>query len=163
MTEAVEAIRKERLARKALGMRRFREKHGESLRRRMREYYAAKRVHLREQARLRYAKSPAAKKESAERYRAAHPEWKIISRLRKYGLTPAALETMRTAQCDLCAVCFLPFDNSKRRSRLSVDHDHATGAVRALLCSSCNSMLGYAYDSPTTLRAAVAYLERFGR
>jgi hypothetical protein len=160
---AVEAVRVEKLAKKALAMRRFREKHGESLRRRMREYYAANRGRIREQERLRYAKSPAAKKAAAEQYRALHPEWKIISRLRKYGLTPAALEEMRAAQGNACAICARPFDDSKRRFRLSIDHDHTTGAVRALLCQSCNSILGYAYDSPATLRTAVTYLERFGR
>jgi hypothetical protein len=43
--------------------------------------------------------------------------------------------------------------------RLSVDHDHATGKVRGLLCRRCNGLLGLAYDSPRTLRQAAEYLE----
>lgn len=44
---------------------------------------------------------------------------------------------------------------------LQVDHDHKTGDVRALLCSRCNSLLGYADDSIELLKRAIAYLESF--
>lgn len=44
--------------------------------------------------------------------------------------------------------------------KLAVDHDHATGAIRQLLCSSCNLMLGCAKDAPETLEAGADYLRR---
>jgi hypothetical protein len=43
---------------------------------------------------------------------------------------------------------------------MHVDHDHGTGAIRGLLCSSCNQALGQMKERPELLRAAAEYLER---
>jgi hypothetical protein len=40
-----------------------------------------------------------------------------------------------------CGICHTHV--SKLGSRLCIDHCHGTGAVRGLLCSGCNQMLGY--------------------
>lgn len=37
------------------------------------------------------------------------------------------------------------------------------GKVRALLCRSCNTLLGYAKDSAETLERAAEYLRRFSQ
>ena len=62
-------------------------------------------------------------------------------------------------QGGMCATCDYrqPKD---MKGRLVVDHDHATGEVRGLLCPACNTGLGYFKDNPHALRAAANYLER---
>jgi hypothetical protein len=63
-----------------------------------------------------------------------------------YGISLDQYEAMVSHQSGLCAIC-----NRKPDRTLCVDHSHATGQVRALLCSNCNSMLGFAQDDPSRL------------
>lgn len=44
-----------------------------------------------------------------------------------------------------------------------VDHDHATGQVRRLLCRGCNTALGGAGDSPAVLRRLAEIQEKYER
>lgn len=46
------------------------------------------------------------------------------------------------------------------KTHLHVDHDHATGKVRGVLCFNCNSILGHARDNPQVLRDLIKYLEQ---
>jgi hypothetical protein len=72
---------------------------------------------------------------------------------RKYGLTRRAMRDLREQQGDRCAICA---DHSPQH----LDHDHATGRVRQLLCQRCNHALGLFRDQPQFLRAAAEYVER---
>lgn len=72
---------------------------------------------------------------------------------RVYGLEAGSYEAMMEAQGGRCAIC----RNRQLMRALAVHHDHATGAVVALLCSSCNhDLLGGAWDSPELLLRAWA-------
>jgi len=71
----------------------------------------------------------------------------------KYHITIAELRKIRAGQGNVCGICRC----SDRP--LHVDHDHSTGAIRGLLCSTCNTGLGKLGDSVEGLRAALAYLE----
>lgn len=77
---------------------------------------------------------------------------------KKYGLTVEDVARMANAQGLGCAICRRPlrFDNKDT----TIDHCHATGRVRGLLCSPCNHALGHAFDSPERLEAMAAYLRR---
>lgn len=95
--------------------------------------------------------------------RAANPEYHKSAYLkRRYGITLTQYRVMLENQAGVCAICKKPESNEIRGTLLSlaVDHDHATGAVRALLCTACNTGLGNFSDSPERLQAALIYLER---
>lgn len=77
--------------------------------------------------------------------------------IRKYGVSLSRYAELLQAQGGCCAICLRPEPEDRM---LDVDHDHLTGKVRGLLCTSCNRVLGHAYDSPSRLRAAADYLER---
>jgi hypothetical protein len=95
-------------------------------------------------------------------YFRAHPE--ALRRgnrrlgLRRVGATEADYERFFAEQRGRCAIC--GEDGGRRGRRLDVDHCYATGTLRGLLCSACNSGLGYFRDSPSLLRAAQSYLEK---
>jgi len=78
---------------------------------------------------------------------------------RLYGITLEQYQAMAAEQGHRCALCGEPPETAKR---MHVDHDHATGRIRALLCHHCNLLLGNAKDSTVRLRQAIAYLERYG-
>jgi hypothetical protein len=52
----------------------------------------------------------------------------------------------------------VPFGGPQRNEKAHVDHCHASGVVRGLLCGQCNILLGAAKDSIETLFAAADYL-----
>nr|WP_305852284.1 endonuclease VII domain-containing protein [Blastococcus sp. PRF04-17] len=71
---------------------------------------------------------------------------------RRYGITAEDANAMLEAQGGLCAIC-------RAAPAVHVDHDHVTGAVRALLCFNCNGGLGQFKDDPAVLRAAADYVQ----
>jgi hypothetical protein len=71
--------------------------------------------------------------------------------VREYGITQADYDRMHEEQAGLCAIC-------GAGEKLHVDHCHASGAVRGLLCSGCNRGIGFLGDDPERLSAAAAYL-----
>lgn len=80
----------------------------------------------------------------------------------KFGITLDEYGEMLARQDGVCAICRRP-ERAKGRSGvvrlLAVDHCHARGGVRALLCGACNTGLGVFGDDPSRLRAAAEYLE----
>jgi len=78
---------------------------------------------------------------------------------RNYGLDFAEYNKMLDRQNGVCAICnSSPPDNHKKR--LNIDHCHATGRVRGLLCDACNRALGLLKDSPNLMLKAISYLAR---
>ena len=71
---------------------------------------------------------------------------------------------MAERQKGVCAICLRPETKTYRNGKvpnLSVDHDHMSGHVRALLCQKCNVGLGSFCDDHERLIAAANYLESF--
>ena len=76
----------------------------------------------------------------------------------KYGMTLQDFEAMVKAQGNRCLCCKTQFGLLKAH-RPYVDHCHASGRVRGILCTGCNAVLGHAKDSPKVLRMCADYLE----
>jgi len=76
--------------------------------------------------------------------------------MKKYNLSIDAYNFLLLSQNHCCAICDT---NIKETGRFChVDHNHATGKVRALLCHNCNSTLGYVKESQKILASAIEYL-----
>jgi hypothetical protein len=81
---------------------------------------------------------------------------------RNYGIEDADVETMKKQQDYKCYLCLSPgflIGKKNHSEKLAVDHDHATGKVRKLLCHNCNRALGLMKDNPELLRKAAQYVE----
>lgn len=56
-----------------------------------------------------------------------------------------------------CAICKTT-DSWHGAGGWCIDHDHATGLIRGVLCNKCNKILGQWKDSTEILQSAIAYL-----
>lgn len=117
----------------------------------------------RKNARAAYVRNPDRHREHAQRWREANPDkLKITARKnrlrRAYNISLETYEGLLAAQGGVCAICGGAPNGIGECYH--VDHDHATGAIRGLLCHSCNTGIGALGDDPDRLRKAVTYLER---
>jgi len=76
---------------------------------------------------------------------------------RRYGLTAEAVRVLFDTQVD-CPICTKPLRHEDRRRQPHIDHDHATGKVRGLLCFQCNVGLGNFGEDTLRLQRAIEYL-----
>lgn len=95
---------------------------------------------------------------ATDAFRRKSKEYRLI---KQYGLTHDQYDAMVSEQSGVCAICMKPERLSD--GVLRVDHDHKTGAVRALLCHACNSAIGILDENPDRMRAMAAYVERHSR
>ena len=82
---------------------------------------------------------------------------------RLYGITLDDYNRMLKIQNNRCAICNGTETINRHHNNLSVDHCHATGKVRGLLCSSCNSGIGKMKDDVELLEKAIAYLREMNK
>jgi hypothetical protein len=105
-------------------------------------------VSLRDEARARAQAKRDAKAKAEARSARTHARYVE----RTYGLGPGEYDRMLEAQDGRCAIC----GKQPRSKRLSVDHDHRTGRVRALLCQPCNRGLrSFEFDYIPAQQAAI--------
>jgi hypothetical protein len=99
-----------------------------------------------------------------------HKRWcrKCRSKLRKdadpvkhiesYGFSRAEAEKIlvlrKTKPCAICQ------RTPEENARFAIDHDHATGQFRDILCINCNSGLGMFKDDVGMLYSAIRYLTK---
>lgn len=99
-------------------------------------------------------------KEYLREYYAAHKAHALGQQFaydmrRKFNLSVEEYEEQSARQGGVCVIC----GETNGDRRLAVDHNHATGANRGLLCTKCNAGLGNFKENLGSLRAAIAYLE----
>lgn len=91
-----------------------------------------------------------------------HPHYTKQRKWQAYGVDATRYQEMLREQKGVCAICSQPekiTDNASGKSKdLAVDHDHVTGAVRALLCSACNTAIGLFNDDDGLLAKAQTYV-----
>ncbi len=99
---------------------------------------------LRKQEQLRYSAGRKFKQDPTY-----HRAWRLRT---LYGLTLEEYDQMVVVQGGQCAVCGY-------FTKLVVDHSHADGHVRGLLCDDCNKAGGLFKENPAILRKAADYFE----
>lgn len=103
-------------------------------------------------------RNPEKVREAVRRWDKKHPDKRAASHRRhwlkkRYGLSESEFAEMVATQAGGCAIC-------GSTEKLGVDHNHQSGAIRGILCTSCNSALGFLVDQPDLFEIALAYLER---
>lgn len=88
------------------------------------------------------------------RYKRMRKTWFHRHLAATYGLAPDLYYEMLEFQAGLCASCCAPMVPGKHTC---VDHDHATGRVRGLVCGACNMAIGFV-ESRQRARDACVYL-----
>lgn len=81
-------------------------------------------------------------------HRTRNPE----AQMARQGITRAERDRIKARVTD-CQVC-----GADLTGYSALDHCHATGALRGVLCRKCNTGLGMFEDDPARLLAAAAYL-----
>jgi hypothetical protein len=94
-----------------------------------------------------------------EKYKKRRRDWQLK---KEYGITQDDYDLMLKSQGGECKICLNPPKKTTRdNQKLVVDHDHATGKVRGLLCQDCNRGLGVFKDSDFLLEAARNYIKSY--
>ena len=164
-------------------------KDPEKERERNRKRYAENIEKERERARLKSHRDVLAgkSKERKRKWRIEHPEEYKASQVayrktesgkegvrrhnRKQGLriqgwTVEAYDAVLLAQDGLCAICKVKLTSGNRAdpNKAAADHEHTEPPKpRGILCSLCNSGLGFFKDLPHLLEAAAEYLRKYGK
>jgi hypothetical protein len=96
-------------------------------------------------------------------YRKSHPTARRDHELKTmYGWTRADYDRLLTEQRSVCAICGGK-DWGGKWNKPQIDHDHATGKPRGILCANCNTTLGLINDDRRIAQAMLDYLKKFTR
>lgn len=96
-----------------------------------------------------------------QQYRQTHKEASRNAWFKRmYRLDVQQVEEMYKKLNGHCPICLekMVIGGSKNNS-INIDHDHKNGAVRGLLCSSCNIGIGRFQDNFVLLLRAAKYLQ----
>jgi hypothetical protein len=118
-----------------------------------REYYRTHRDKQRQYKRKWYQEN----KDKVKEYQSKNKEYFKDASLRsKYGIGLDEYNEMFISQDGKCYICGI--HQSEQAITMSVDHNHATGQVRKLLCHKCNNALGCVNDNTEILSRMIDYI-----
>jgi len=121
-------------------------------------------------------------REAARRWREANPEKareatrKTMARRRKeapaaiawakakskYRLTEESYAAMLAEADGKCLVCAQSFTEAGT-GKIVIDHHHGSGQVRGLICSGCNTAIGYVREDIERMTRMISYLRTHGK
>lgn len=78
--------------------------------------------------------------------------------IRKYGINLTQYNSLKRQQSNACGVCGKLATEEKLP--LCVDHNHATGEIRGLLCNYCNRRVIGRHKDPDLFQKAADYLRK---
>lgn len=74
--------------------------------------------------------------------------------LRRYGISTTELQALMQQAKGLCMLC-------RKKRKLHIDHDHATGRVRGLLCYRCNVFVWAVHENPQLAKSLTRKLPQY--
>lgn len=108
-----------------------------------------------------YADEKSYNRERAKAFRKAWnlkpvPKHKTSQYMRKmrYGITHEEFTKMIESCNNKCAIC-----NKDMGEKPNCDHCHVSGKLRGLLCTYCNTFVGYLEKTPHLIDNAIKYIE----
>lgn len=124
-----------------------------------REYYQKNKERINSRSKEWDKNNPEKRKKIEKRYRDNNKDVFRNNQLkRKFGITIEEFILMKEECGNQCMICGVHINELNKD--LHVDHDHTSGNIRGLLCSTCNSGLGMFKDSTELLKNAIEYLNR---
>jgi hypothetical protein len=80
--------------------------------------------------------------------------------LKRYSLTPEEFDRLVLQSAGKCPICGVTFGtNGLKGDGAVVDHDHATGKVRGIICNACNRGIGQFSEDTDVMLNAVKWLQ----
>jgi hypothetical protein len=116
-----------------------------------RAYYQANKETIKARKRLRYTTDADFRERKLGWVRKSRRRLQLKTR---FGISLEDYDALLAKQNGACAIC-----KKKSARSLCVDHCHATGLIRGLLCNKCNRGMGFFEDDAARLRKATAYLK----
>lgn len=123
------------------------------------EWYARQSAYLK-----RYQSSPKGRAKEKQRYQKQERKdyVRVLARFHRYGITAKQQRDLWLTQGGKCGVCRAHLaEVGPGTKHVHVDHNHETGVVRGLLCSSCNQIDGHLNKIGVTPAAFAARLQAY--
>ncbi len=107
-----------------------------------------------------YSENREDKLKKNKEWRESHKsEYREINLKSRFGINNLQYDNILESQNNSCAICKKHKDEFSYH--LVVDHCHATGKIRGLLCKKCNLGIGHLDDNIDILKSSISYLEKY--